>query len=199
MGVVHFQTFVAIWLASVAACSGSLLSTVTGAVQSTANVVNNTNSVSQANDANGCFASLGLSLTPSPDANLTTVRPRSDYVGWSLVLPIDVWVFANLQPQLITKYGYPVETHNVTTADGYILTLFRIPHGKSATTLPYAKKPVAFLQHGLLCSSSDWLMNDEDKSLGTLSWYAVALLVCCPSRFAHVIVPVFAADRKSVV
>ena len=25
--------------------------------------------------------------------------------------------------------GYPVETHKVHTADGHILTLFRIPHG----------------------------------------------------------------------
>ena len=33
------------------------------------------------------------------------------------------------QIQLITSKGYPAEAHNVTTSDGYILELHRIPHG----------------------------------------------------------------------
>jgi len=45
------------------------------------------------------------------------------------------------------------------------LTLYRIPNGKTGTQLPHPTKPVVFLQHGLLCSSSDWLMNVEEKSL----------------------------------
>ena len=32
-------------------------------------------------------------------------------------------------PGLVTPKGYPFETHNVTTSDGYITTLFRIPYG----------------------------------------------------------------------
>jgi len=57
-----------------------------------------------------------------------------------------------------------VEAHNVTTADGYILTLHRIPYGKQSGPAP--NKPVAWLQHGLLCDSSVWIMNNENKALG---------------------------------
>ncbi|CAD7950515.1 unnamed protein product [Amoebophrya sp. A120] len=32
--------------------------------------------------------------------------------------------------ELILTKGYPLEFHKVTTSDGYILTLFRIPHGR---------------------------------------------------------------------
>ena len=59
--------------------------------------------------------------------------------------------------------GYPVEIHHVTTPDKYILELHRIPHGivdKSET------RPVALLQHCLLCSSSDFIMNTPDQALG---------------------------------
>jgi len=66
---------------------------------------------------------------------------------------------------LANKYGYPAETHKVTTADGYILTVHRIPHGRNATAAPAEGRPVAWLQHGLLCSSSDWLMNTVEKAL----------------------------------
>ncbi len=37
---------------------------------------------------------------------------------------------ACIQIQLITSKGYPAEEHNVTTKDGYILGMQRIPHGK---------------------------------------------------------------------
>uniref|UniRef100_A0A8R1DUW7 Abhydro_lipase domain-containing protein n=1 Tax=Caenorhabditis japonica TaxID=281687 RepID=A0A8R1DUW7_CAEJA len=74
-------------------------------------------------------------------------------------------------PEIIAHWGYPVETHKVATADGYILTLHRIPHGKNETskTKPGAKsppKPVVFLQHGLLCTSSIWLLNLPHQSAG---------------------------------
>lgn len=48
--------------------------------------------------------------------------------------------------------------------------MFRIPNGRygESEQLPYATKPVALLEHGLLCSSSDWLMNTVDKALGKL-------------------------------
>ncbi|CAG7722282.1 unnamed protein product [Allacma fusca] len=64
--------------------------------------------------------------------------------------------------ELIEKYGYPAESHTVTTKDGYILTLHRIPHGKNASSGP---RPVAFVQHGFFSSSVDWLFNRVDKAI----------------------------------
>ena len=64
---------------------------------------------------------------------------------------------------IVSDKGYTIETHYVTTPDGYILTMFRIPHGKNSTTV--GGYPV-LLQHGLLDSSYTWVNNMEDESLG---------------------------------
>lgn len=52
------------------------------------------------------------------------------------------------------------------TEDGYILGVFRIPHGRSGGG--EADRPVAFLQHGLLDSSYTWVNNYADQSLAYL-------------------------------
>lgn len=59
--------------------------------------------------------------------------------------------------------NYPSEIHHVTTPDGYILELHRIPHGVTGSR---KDRPVALLQHCLLCSSSDYIMNTPDQALG---------------------------------
>eukprot|EP01031_Cornospumella_fuschlensis_P044030 gene44030-53825_t len=66
-------------------------------------------------------------------------------------VPKDEDVGLNIE-QLVTKRGYPIETHYITTRDGYILTCFRIPHGKKSMSVG---KPVV-LQHGLLDSAYTW-------------------------------------------
>lgn len=74
-------------------------------------------------------------------------------------------------PELIAHRGYPVEIHLVTTADGYILEMHRIPYSHQDPyhhhNNKFARKarPVVFLQHGLLCSSSDWVLNPTDRGL----------------------------------
>ncbi|XP_069688423.1 lipase 3-like [Periplaneta americana] len=68
--------------------------------------------------------------------------------------------------QLITKYGYHGEAHTVTTSDGYILTMHRIAGSEQSP--PASGKPVVFLQHGLMCSSADWIILGPEKSLGYL-------------------------------
>ncbi|XP_028397346.1 lysosomal acid lipase/cholesteryl ester hydrolase-like [Dendronephthya gigantea] len=70
-------------------------------------------------------------------------------------------------PQMIEYWGYPAEEHKVQTLDGYILKIHRIPHGKNEK-YSSSNKPVVFLQHGLLCSSSNWVSNLPSESLGYL-------------------------------
>ncbi|KAJ8540111.1 hypothetical protein K7X08_026500 [Anisodus acutangulus] len=52
--------------------------------------------------------------------------------------------------------------HKVTTDDGYILSLQRIPKGISGKA---ANKPPVLLQHGLLMDGITWLLNPPDQSL----------------------------------
>ncbi|XP_046748126.1 lipase 3-like isoform X2 [Diprion similis] len=67
-------------------------------------------------------------------------------------------------PELIEKYGYHSETHEVKTEDGYILTVHRITGGPKHP--PGPGKPVVILQHGILSSSADWIIMGPSKSLG---------------------------------
>ena len=60
--------------------------------------------------------------------------------------------------------GYPVENHFVTTQDGFILNMQRIPHGWNKTRSP-SPKPVVFLQHGLTMDSTNWILNGRSESL----------------------------------
>ncbi|XP_059621013.1 lipase 3-like [Phlebotomus argentipes] len=64
--------------------------------------------------------------------------------------------------ELVEANGYPLETHIAQTADGYLLTMYRIPHGKAQETSSYIDRPVAFLQHGLLTSAADWIINGAE-------------------------------------
>jgi len=64
------------------------------------------------------------------------------------------------------KRGYPCETHMVVTEDGYILNMHRIPWGKHGNTADV--KPPVLLQHGLMCSSEDWVINPPGQALAFL-------------------------------
>ncbi|XP_068140647.1 lipase 3 [Drosophila tropicalis] len=69
---------------------------------------------------------------------------------------------------LITNHNYPVEEHTVHTPDDYILTIYRIPTSPKRQQLNETfgqKKPVVFLQHGILCASDDWIINGPETSL----------------------------------
>ncbi|KAI4494865.1 hypothetical protein M0804_001066 [Polistes exclamans] len=59
--------------------------------------------------------------------------------------------------QIIRRHGYPSEAHFITTEDGYLLTLHRIP-GKP-------KSHPVLLQHGILCSSVHWVLNGPKYAL----------------------------------
>jgi gastric triacylglycerol lipase len=57
----------------------------------------------------------------------------------------------------VQYYNYPFEEHKITTADGYILTYFRIQRkGQSGM---HSGLPVMYLQHGLIDSADAWVVN----------------------------------------
>ncbi|KZC08171.1 Gastric triacylglycerol lipase, partial [Dufourea novaeangliae] len=67
-------------------------------------------------------------------------------------------------PELLRKYGYPVEAHKVQTEDGYILEIHRIPYGRTNKTS--SERPPVLVQHGLIGSSADWILRGPANSLG---------------------------------
>jgi hypothetical protein len=80
------------------------------------------------------------------------------------VVPADPDVGKNMV-EIVQTRGYSIDTHYVTTSDGYILTVFNIPRSKNAPAdSPRNSKPV-LLQHGLLDSSFTWVNNFENVSL----------------------------------
>uniref|UniRef100_A0A8C0IHY2 Partial AB-hydrolase lipase domain-containing protein n=1 Tax=Bubo bubo TaxID=30461 RepID=A0A8C0IHY2_BUBBB len=64
------------------------------------------------------------------------------------------------QSEIIRYHGYPSEEYQVTTEDGYILGVFRIPAGRNR------KKPAVLLHHGTLGDSIHWISNLPNNSLG---------------------------------
>nr|CAD7401255.1 unnamed protein product [Timema cristinae] len=56
------------------------------------------------------------------------------------------------EPEIIKKNGYPVEVHHVTTEDGYIVTLHRLPRHMS-------EKAPTLVQHGIFHSSADSIIS----------------------------------------
>ncbi|TVU04928.1 hypothetical protein EJB05_48072, partial [Eragrostis curvula] len=67
----------------------------------------------------------------------------------------------------VTPLGYPCEEHQVTTEDGYILSLQRIPHGRGGAGgrgRGRAGQPV-LMQHGVLVDGLSWLLSSPEESL----------------------------------
>ncbi|ALC45110.1 [Drosophila busckii] len=67
----------------------------------------------------------------------------------------------------IRSHGYPAETHELVTEDGYVLTLFRIPYSHKLQNQNKPRQPV-LLQHGLFSNSDCWLSSGPDNSLAYL-------------------------------
>ncbi|XP_017122250.1 lipase 3 [Drosophila elegans] len=65
------------------------------------------------------------------------------------------------------SHGYPTETHQVDTEDGYVLTLFRLPYSRKLNNQNEKRTPV-LLQHGLFSNSDCWLSSGPDNSLAYL-------------------------------
>ncbi|KAL6873451.1 hypothetical protein ACP4OV_013533 [Aristida adscensionis] len=67
----------------------------------------------------------------------------------------------------VAAFGYPCEEHMVTTEDGYILSLKRIPYGLSNVdnSTDNARQPV-LLFHGLMVDGFSWVLSTPKQSLG---------------------------------
>lgn len=63
----------------------------------------------------------------------------------------------------IKNLGYPYEVHQVETADGFDLTLFRVQSRKWAAVRP-GLQPV-LMTHGLDEIAHVWIINEQDKAL----------------------------------
>lgn len=59
-------------------------------------------------------------------------------------------------------HGYNLDSHEVQTEDGYILTVHRIPHGKGNADV--TDKPAVLVMPGLLCSSACFLLMGPENS-----------------------------------
>ncbi|XP_053666775.1 lipase 3-like [Anopheles marshallii] len=89
---------------------------------------------------------------------------RDATAGYESVFAIDEEDGMLETSELIHKYGYPIERHEVITADGYVLALTRIPSKDKPTnhSLP------TLLVHGLFASSADFLIIGPKNSLAYL-------------------------------
>ncbi|XP_035703693.1 gastric triacylglycerol lipase isoform X2 [Folsomia candida] len=70
--------------------------------------------------------------------------------------------------QLLVRNGYPVEIINVTTEDGYILSIYRIPFSPTSPTQKGVRKKAVMLQHGQGANGLAWLIQGGSRNFAML-------------------------------
>ncbi|KAI3776867.1 hypothetical protein L1987_46657 [Smallanthus sonchifolius] len=111
------------------------------------------------------FLWVGLLLLVQPYSAFGSTRLASDS---SIVLnPPPLGICASA----VTKYGYKCQEIDVTTEDGYILSVQRIPsgiHGGGGSGGRRRNRPPVLLQHGVLVDGMAWLLNSPEQSLALI-------------------------------
>ncbi|GMT21459.1 hypothetical protein PFISCL1PPCAC_12756, partial [Pristionchus fissidentatus] len=71
--------------------------------------------------------------------------------------------------EIVRHWGYPAESLDATTSDGYILSMIRIPHGRAqeGTAAPCNRTPI-LLVHGLFEDAAAFIMNPPISSAGMI-------------------------------
>ncbi|XP_073821502.1 lipase 3-like [Musca autumnalis] len=65
----------------------------------------------------------------------------------------------------IAQHGYPAETHEIVTDDGYVVTAFRIPYSHKLQN-QNAYRPIVLIQHGLFSCSDAWMGIGPNDGIG---------------------------------
>ncbi|KAL5080615.1 hypothetical protein RYX36_009036 [Vicia faba] len=73
--------------------------------------------------------------------------------------------FRGLCADSITPQGYKCQEFEVITKDGYILSIQRIPEGRSELSSNVTKKETVVIQHGIMMDGSSWFMNSPSQNL----------------------------------
>ncbi|GER47492.1 lipase, partial [Striga asiatica] len=66
----------------------------------------------------------------------------------------------------VSVHGYKCQEYNVTTDDGYILSVQNIPQGRAGS--PGPNRPPVLLQHGILVDGMTWVLNSPEQSLAMI-------------------------------
>uniref|UniRef100_A0A8C3BYY0 Partial AB-hydrolase lipase domain-containing protein n=1 Tax=Cairina moschata TaxID=8855 RepID=A0A8C3BYY0_CAIMO len=106
--------------------------------------------------------SLSSAQVPLPQQLLPSQNLNNSSV--CLELRVNKLSFGFPQSEMIRYYGYPCEEYEVTTKDGYILGVFRIPSGRNMQNT--GKKPAVLLHHGTFADCTYWISNLPRNSLG---------------------------------
>jgi pimeloyl-ACP methyl ester carboxylesterase len=66
---------------------------------------------------------------------------------------------------ICAEHGWATESHTITTEDGYILELYRIPGTINEVQMEGASpKPAVLLQHAMECDMMEWVLNDYERA-----------------------------------
>ncbi|PSS16117.1 Triacylglycerol lipase [Actinidia chinensis var. chinensis] len=96
----------------------------------------------------------------------SAVGTRTTFFSTTVMAAVTPSADDGICQSMVETQNYTCEEHTVTTQDGYILSLQRIPLGRSGGTS--GNRPPVLLQHGLLMDAITWLLNPLDQCLALL-------------------------------